>query len=80
MFTSLQTGFVCHYTFVMLAGLTAFLLHWLGLWSTISAVCDTRLLILIMVLAQHYCMATGLYKRICNIYYNNARFTGSQLA
>jgi hypothetical protein len=45
LFTGVQTGFVYHYTFVMLAGLTAFIAL-IGLWSTISTVFDIRLLIL----------------------------------
>ena len=58
-FTSLQTGFVYHYTFVMLAGLTAFIAL-VGLWSTISAVFDIRLVILFIISAA---FVVSLYKK-----------------
>ena len=41
--TGVQTGFVYHYTFVMLAGLTAFVAL-VGLWSSISMYLDARLI------------------------------------
>jgi NADH-ubiquinone oxidoreductase chain 5 len=43
LFTGVQTGFVYHYTFVMLAGLTAFVAV-VGLWSSISMYLDGRLI------------------------------------
>ena len=58
-FTSLQTGFVYHYTFVMLSGLTAFIAL-VGLWSTISAVFDIRLVILFTISAA---FVASLYKK-----------------
>ena len=45
LFTGMQTGFVYHYTFVMLAGLTGFIAI-VGLWSTVSAYLDVRLIVL----------------------------------
>lgn len=59
LFTSLQTGFVYHYTFVMLAGLTAFIAL-VGLWSTISSVFDIRLAILFTISVM---FASSLYKK-----------------
>jgi NADH-ubiquinone oxidoreductase chain 5 len=45
LFTGMQTGFVYHYTFVMLAGLTGFIAI-VGLWSTVSLYLDARLVVL----------------------------------
>ena len=75
LFTSLQTGFVYHYTFVMLAGLTAFIAL-VGLWSTISAVFDIRLVILFIISAA---FVVSLYKRIC-FSHSIAVFTAITLA
>jgi NADH-ubiquinone oxidoreductase chain 5 len=48
LFTGMQTGFVYHYTFVMLAGLTAFVAI-VGLWSSITVYLDTRLIFIFVV-------------------------------
>ena len=48
LFTGMQTGFVYHYTFVMLAGLTAFVAI-VGLWSSITLYLDTRLIFIFVV-------------------------------
>ncbi len=45
LFTGMQTGFVYHYTFVMLAGLTGFIAI-VGLGSTMSVYLDARLVVL----------------------------------
>jgi NADH-ubiquinone oxidoreductase chain 5 len=48
LFTGMQTGFVYHYTFVMLAGLTGFIAI-VGLWSTVSVYLDPRIVVLFIL-------------------------------
>ena len=44
----LQTGFLYHYAFVMLLGVT-FLIAILGLWDVISSYVDSRLFFILLV-------------------------------
>jgi len=47
-FTRLQTGFVYHYTFLMLIGVTVFV-AFIGLWPIVGPILDPRVLVLFLI-------------------------------